>query len=95
MVLEKTPLSPLDSKEIKPVNLNGDQPWIFTERTDTEAEALVFWSSDVNRWLIGKVPSAGKDRGQKEKKAPEDEMAGRYHWRNEHELEQTPGDGEG
>ena len=65
VVLEKTPLSPLDSKEIKPVNLNGDQPWIFTERTDTEAEALVFWSSDVNRWLTEKVPDAGKDWGQR------------------------------
>ena len=50
MVLEKIPESPLDSKEIKPVNLKGDQPWIFTGRTtDDEAEALVFWSSDVNR----------------------------------------------
>ena len=43
--------SPLDRKEIKPVNLKGDQPWIFTGRTDAEAEAPVFWSSDVNRWL--------------------------------------------
>ena len=59
MVLEKTPESPLDCKEIKPVNLKGDQPWIFTGRTD--AEAPVFWSSNVNRQLIGKVPDAGKD----------------------------------
>ena len=44
VVLEKTPLSPLDSKEIKPVNLNGDQPWIFTGRTD--AETPVYWSDD-------------------------------------------------
>ena len=44
-----TPESPLDSKEIKPVNLKGDQPRIFTGRTDTEAEAPVFWSSDTNR----------------------------------------------
>ena len=61
MVLEKTPESPLDSKEIKSVNLKGDQPWIFTGRTDAEAEAPVFWSSDVNRWLFGKFPVAGKD----------------------------------
>ena len=60
MVLEKTPESPVDSK-IKPVNLKGDQPRIFTGRTDAEAEAPVFWSSDVNRRLIGKVPDAGKD----------------------------------
>ena len=46
LVLEKIPLSPLDRKEIKPVNLKGDQPCIFTGRAD--AEATVFWSSDVN-----------------------------------------------
>ena len=57
-MLEKTPENPLDSK-IKPVNLKGDQHLIFTGRT--EAEAPVFWSSDVNRHLIGKVPDAGKD----------------------------------
>ena len=61
VVLEKTPESPVDSKEFKPVNLQGDQPWIFTGKTD--AEAPVFWSSDVNRQLIGKVPNAGKDWG--------------------------------
>ena len=60
VVLEKTPESPLDSKEIKPVNLKGDQPWIFTGRTDIEAEAPVFWPSDENGQLIGKVHSAGK-----------------------------------
>ena len=49
MVLEKTPGSPLDSKEIKSVNFKGGQPCIFTGRTDAEAEAPVFWSSDVNR----------------------------------------------
>ena len=73
MVLEKTPESPLNSKEIKPVNLKGDQPQIFTGRSD--AEAPVFWSSDANRRLTGKVPDAGKDLGQ-EKKMSEDEMAG-------------------
>ena len=66
-MLEKTPESPLDSKEIKPLNLKGDQPWIFTESTDAEAEAPVFWSPDVNSQLIRKEPDAGKDRGQKEK----------------------------
>ena len=64
----------MNSKEIKPVNLKGDQPQILTGRTD--AEVLVFWSSDANRRLTGKVPDAGKDPGQKEKKIPEDEMAG-------------------
>ena len=60
VVLEKTPESPLVSKEIKPVNLKGDQPWIFTRRTDVEAEAPGFWSSDANRQLIGKVLMLGK-----------------------------------
>ena len=67
VVLEKTPESLLDSKEIKPVNLKGNQPWILIGRTDTEAQNPVFWSSDVNRWLIGKVPDAGKDYGQKKR----------------------------
>ena len=53
-VLEKTPESPLDSNEIKPVSLKGDKPWIFTGRTDAETEAPVFWLSDVNSWLIKK-----------------------------------------
>ena len=94
VVLEKTSESPFDSKEIKPVNLKGHQSWIFIGRTDPEAEAPVFGSSDVNRWLIGKVPDTGKDWGQK-KRASEDEMAGWHHRCNESELGQTLGDGEG
>ena len=58
---EKTPESPLDSKEIKTVSFKGDQRCIFTGGTDAEAEAPVFWSSDENRRLIGKMPDAGKD----------------------------------
>ena len=87
VVLEKTPESPLDSKEIKQVIFKGDQLWIFTGRT--EAEAAVFWSSDVNRWLIREVPDAGKDWKQKKKRASEDEMAVWHHQCHEHELEQT------
>ena len=75
MVLKKTLESPLDSKEIKPVNFKGNQPWTLMERTDAEAEALVFWSFDAKGRLIGKVPDAGKDWGQKEKRVSEDEMA--------------------
>ena len=56
---------------------------------------LRYWSSDENRRLIGNVPNAGKDRGQKEKRASEDEMAGWHHRCNEHELGQTRGDSEG
>ena len=89
----------LVSKEIKPVNPKGDQPWIFTGRTDAEDEVPVFWSSDVNRQLIGKVPDAGKDQGQKEKRALEDEIAVWHELAheqfNERELGQTLGDGEG
>ena len=54
----------------------------------------VFWSSDAYIWLTGKVPDAGKDWGQKERGASEDEMVGWHHQCNEHELGQTPGDGE-
>ena len=61
VVLEKTLESPLDSKEIKPVNLKGNQPWIFIGRTDAENEALIIWPPDVKSWLIGKDPDAGKD----------------------------------
>ena len=74
MVLEKTLESPLDSKEIKPVNPKGNQPWIFIGRTDAEAEAPVLWPPDVKSRLIGKDPDAGKDWRQKEKRAAEDEM---------------------
>ena len=89
-VPEKTPESTLDSKEIKPVSLKGDQPWIVPRRSDAEAEAPVFWSSNVNRRFIGKVPDAGKDWRQKKKRASEDEMAGWHHRCNEYELGQTP-----
>ena len=95
LVLEKTLETPLDSKEIKPVNLKGDQQWVFTARIDAEAEAPVFWSFDMNRRLTGKAPYAGKDWGQKEKRASEDEMAGWRHQCNEYELGQILGDGEG
>ena len=95
MVLEKTLESPLDSKEIKPVNNKGNQSWIFTGRTDVEAEAPILWPPDVKSQLIGKDPDAGKDWGQYEKKATEDEMVGWHPWHNGHEFEQTPGDSEG
>ena len=64
VVLEKTLESPLDSKEIKPVNPKGNQPWIFTGRTEAETEAPIFWSPDAKSWLIGKDTDAGKDWGQ-------------------------------
>ena len=60
LVLEKTLVSPLDSK-IKPVNPNGNQPWIFIGRTDAETEAPILWPPDVKSWFIGKDTDAGKD----------------------------------
>ena len=74
MVLEKTLESPLDYKEIKPVNPKGKQLWIFTGRTDAETEAPVLWPPHMKSQLIGKDPDAGKDWRQKEKGAAEDEM---------------------
>ena len=61
MALEKTLVSPLDCKEVKPVNPKGNQPWIFIGRTVAEAEAPVLWPLDAKSWLIGKDPGAGKD----------------------------------
>ena len=58
----------LDSREIKPVNLKGNQPWILVGRTDAKAETPNFWSSEVKSWLIGNVPDAGQDWGKKEKR---------------------------
>ena len=71
MVLEK---SLLDSKEIKPVNPEGNQPWIFIGRTDAEAETPILWPPDKKSRLSGKDPDVGKDGGQQEKGAAEDEM---------------------
>ena len=95
VVLEKSLESSLDSKEIKPVNLKGNQPWIFIGRTD--AEALILWSlatwcKELIHW---KDPDAGKDWGQEEKGATEDEMIGWHYWLNGHEFEQAWGDSEG
>ena len=95
VVLEKTLQSPLDSKEIKPVNPKENQPWILIGRTDAEVEALILWPSDAKSWqLIGKTLMLGKIESKK-KRAAEDEMVGWHHWFNGHELGQTPGDGEG
>ena len=87
--------SPVDYKEIKPVNPKGNQSWIFIERTDTEAEAPILWPPDEKSWIIRKDPDNRKDWGQEEKGTTEDEMVGWHHWLNGHELAQAPGDGEG
>ena len=74
VVLEKTLESPLDCKEIQPVHPKGDQSWVFTGRSDIEAEAPILWPPDVKSWLIWKDPDAGKDWGQEEKGTTEDKM---------------------
>ena len=94
-MLERATESPLDCKEINPVNPKGNQSWIFIARTDAEAEAPILWLSDVKNWLIGKGLDAGKCWRQEEKGMTEDEMVGWHHRLNGHEFEQTPGDTEG
>ena len=80
VVLEKTLESPLECKEIKPVNPKGNWSWIFIGKTDAEAEAPILWPPDVKKnWLIGKDPDAGRDWRQKEKGTTEDEMVGWHH----------------
>ena len=85
------------------LGLQGDQTsqsyrkstFLFFGRTDAEAEAPIFWPPDVKSWLTGKNPDAGKDWGQEEKRATQDEIVGWHHWLRAHEFEQTPGDSEG
>ena len=94
VVLEKTLESPLDWKEIKPVHPKGNQSWMFTGRTDVEAETPILWLPDAKNWLIGKDPDAGKYWRQ-EKGMTEDEMVGWHHRPNGHEFESTPAVGDG
>ena len=94
-VLENTLESPLDSKDIQPVHPKGNQSWIFTGRTDPEAEAPILWPPDAKSWLTGKDPDAGKDWRQEEKGMTEDETVGWHHWLNGREFEQALGDGVG
>ena len=91
--VEKTFESPFDCKEIQPVHPKGDQSWVFTGRTNAEAETPVLWPPDAKNWLIGKDPDAGKDWRQKG--MIEDEMVEWHHQLNGHEFEQAPEDGEG
>ena len=87
VVLEKTLESPLDCKEIQPVHPKGNQPWVFTGRTDAEAETPKFWPPDMKSWLIWKDPDAGKDWRQEEKGRTEDEMVWWHHQLDGHEFE--------
>ena len=95
VVLEKTLESPLNCKEIQPVHSKGDQSWLFTGRTDAEAETPVLWPPHAKSWLIGKDPDAGKDWGQEEKGMTENEMVGWHHQLNGDGFGWTPGVGDG
>ena len=87
--------SPLDCKEIQPVNHKGNECWIFIGRTDAEAEVPILWPPDAKSWLIGKDSDAGKDWRQEEKGTTENEMVGWHHQLNGHEFELALGDSEG
>ena len=86
MVLENTLESPLDCKEIQPVHPKGDWSWVFFGRTDAEAETPILWPPHAKSYLIGKDSDAGRDWGQEEKEMTEDEMVGRHHLADGHEL---------
>ena len=88
LVLEKSLESPLDCKDIKPVNPKGNQCWIVIGRTDAKAEAPILWPPDAKSRLIRKDPDAGKDWRQEEKGTTEDEMVGWHHRPDGHEFEQ-------
>ena len=95
VVLEKTLESPLDCKEIKPINPKGNQSWIFIGRATAEAEAPILWPCDTNRQLIGKDPDAGKDWRQEKKGMTEDDMVGWHHHLDGHEFGHALGVGDG
>ena len=79
VVLEKILESPLDCKEIKPVNTKGNQSWVFIGGTDAEAEAPIIWPPDGKSRLIRKDPDAGKNWRQEDKGMTEDKMVGWHH----------------
>ena len=90
-MLEKALESPLDCKEIKLVNPEENQLWIFIGRTDAETEAPILWLPDAKSQFIGKDPDAGKDWGHEEKGATEDKMVGWHHQLNGHEVAEAHG----
>ena len=94
-VLEKILESPLDCKEIKPVNYKGNKSQIFIGRTDAEAEIPILSPPDVKIWLTGKAPDVGKDWRQEEKGTTEDEIVGWHQQLDGHKFEQPPGVGDG
>ena len=95
VLLEKILESPLNCKELIPINCKGNQSWLFIGRTDAEAETPILWPPDVKNWLLGKDPDAGKDWRQEEKGTTENEMVGLHRWLYGHEFEQALGVGDG
>ena len=97
VLLEKTLDSLLDFKEIQPVPPKINQFWIFTGRTDAEAETSTLWPPDAKNWLIWKDPDAWKDWKQEEKGVTKAEIDWCHHQLNGHEFKQTLGvdDGQG
>ena len=95
VVLEKMLESPLNCKEIKPVNPKGNPSWIFIGSIDAEAEVPILWPPDGKNWRTGTARDAGEDWRQEEKGMTEDEMVGWHHQLDGHKLEQAPGVGDG
>ena len=96
MCLELTLQSPRDDwRAFQRELLQGNQSWIFTERTDAEAETPILWLPDVKNSLTRKGPDAGKDWRQGEKGTTEDEMVGWHHWLDGHAFRQAPRVGDG
>ena len=94
-MLEKTLESPLDCKEVQPVNPKENQPWIFIRRTDAEADTLILWLPDVKSWLIGEDSDAGKYWRQEEEGMTEDEIVGWHYQLSGYEFDQAPATGDG
>ena len=95
VVLEKILKSPLDCKEVKLVNVKGNQSWIFIGRTDAEPKTPILWPPDAKNWRLREDPDAGKDWRQEKKGMTGDEMVVWHHWLDGHEYEQVPGVGDG
>ena len=94
-VLEKMLESPLNCKEIKPVNPKGNPSWIFIGSIDAEAEVPILWPPDGKNWRTGTARDAGEDGRQEEKGTTEDEMVGWHHQLDGHKFEQASGVGDG
>ena len=92
VVSEKTLESPLDCREIKPINPKGNKSCLILGRTDAEAKSPILWPPDAKSQLTGKDPDAGKDWRHEEKGTRDDEMIWWHHRLNGHEFEQAPGD---